>query len=103
HEPVLGERITIGIRYQADQVGGSHHYGYVVLEWRENIQFQNMTGGTSTLDMYQPVEWAYETIPDTPITIPDAPDCPADTNGDGSLTPADFTAWIAAFNAQTPA
>jgi len=28
--------------------------------------------------------------------------CPADTNGDGALTPADFTAWIAAFNAQAP-
>ena len=33
----------------------------------------------------------------------DATPCPADTNGDGSLTPADFSAWIAAFNAQSPA
>jgi len=31
------------------------------------------------------------------------PACPADTNGDGMLTPADFTAWIAAFNASAPA
>ena len=31
------------------------------------------------------------------------PPCPADTNGDGMLTPADFTAWIAAFNAQSTA
>jgi len=29
--------------------------------------------------------------------------CLADTNGDGLLTPADFTAWIAAFNANLPA
>ena len=29
--------------------------------------------------------------------------CVADTNGDGSLTPADFTAWVAAFNAQSAA
>lgn len=29
-------------------------------------------------------------------------DCAADTNNDGMLTPADFTAWIAAFNAQAP-
>jgi len=29
-------------------------------------------------------------------------DCAADTNGDGMLTPADFTAWIAAFNAMSP-
>lgn len=25
--------------------------------------------------------------------------CPADVNGDGALSPADFTAWVAAFNA----
>ena len=29
-------------------------------------------------------------------------DCPADTNGDGMLSPADFSAWIAAFNAMAP-
>ena len=28
--------------------------------------------------------------------------CIADTNHDGALTPADFTAWIAAFNSQAP-
>jgi len=28
--------------------------------------------------------------------------CPADVNGDGVLTAADFTAWIAAFNAGAP-
>ncbi len=28
--------------------------------------------------------------------------CVADVNGDGSLTPSDFTAWIAAFNASSP-
>ncbi len=29
--------------------------------------------------------------------------CLADVNGDGMLTPADFSAWIAAFNAMSPA
>ncbi|GAB5497433.1 MAG: hypothetical protein Phyf2KO_25130 [Phycisphaerales bacterium] len=29
-------------------------------------------------------------------------DCPADTNNDGQLTPADFTAWINAFNNNLP-
>ncbi|MEO1535400.1 MAG: GC-type dockerin domain-anchored protein [Planctomycetota bacterium] len=29
--------------------------------------------------------------------------CVGDTNGDGELTPADFNAWVAAFNAQAPA
>ncbi len=37
------------------------------------------------------------------IEIVEADDpCLADTNGDGMLTPADFTAWIAAFNAMAP-
>jgi beta-glucanase (GH16 family) len=35
--------------------------------------------------------------------VSDAPPCPADVNGDGLLTPADFSAWIAAFNAGSPA
>ena len=30
-------------------------------------------------------------------------DCIADTNGDGILSPADFSAWVAAFNAMAPA
>ena len=30
------------------------------------------------------------------------PDCPADTNGDGLVSPADFNAWILAFNSQAP-
>ncbi|MEO1585488.1 MAG: GC-type dockerin domain-anchored protein [Planctomycetota bacterium] len=30
-----------------------------------------------------------------------SPECPADVNGDGTLSPADFTAWIAAYNARS--
>ncbi|MEL6741936.1 MAG: GC-type dockerin domain-anchored protein, partial [Planctomycetota bacterium] len=30
------------------------------------------------------------------------PSCLADTNGDGLVTPADFNAWIIAFNDQRP-
>ncbi|MCA9273690.1 MAG: hypothetical protein KDA31_11680 [Phycisphaerales bacterium] len=33
----------------------------------------------------------------------DEDDCIADTNGDGMLSPADFSAWVAAFNAMTAA
>ncbi len=36
-------------------------------------------------------------------TVVCAPSCVADTNGDGMLTPADFTAWVAAFNTAGPA
>ncbi len=35
-------------------------------------------------------------------TLPGS-DCLADTNGDGMLSPADFSAWVAAFNAMSPA
>ena len=29
--------------------------------------------------------------------------CPSDADNDGFLTPADFSAWVAAFNTQGPA
>lgn len=35
--------------------------------------------------------------------IPVKTGCPADTNGDGVVSPQDFNAWIQAFNGQTPA
>ncbi|MFI4892213.1 MAG: GC-type dockerin domain-anchored protein [Phycisphaerales bacterium JB058] len=28
--------------------------------------------------------------------------CPADVNADGAVTPTDFSAWVAAFNAMDP-
>jgi len=37
------------------------------------------------------------------MLVPMIEDCVADTNGDGFLTPADFTAWLAAFNTQSSA
>ena len=33
----------------------------------------------------------------TPCTV-----CPADVNGDGTLSPADFSAWVSAFNTMAP-
>jgi hypothetical protein len=39
----------------------------------------------------------------TGVVPPLSPPCVADTNGDGQLTPADFNAWITAFNSQAPA
>ncbi len=35
--------------------------------------------------------------------LPAGSSCAADVNGDGSATPADFTAWLSAFNTMTPA
>jgi len=41
-----------------------------------------------------------------PVTVRvqagDPPICLADTNHDGAVTPADFSAWVAAFNTQAP-
>ena len=36
------------------------------------------------------------------VWAPSGPSCLADTNGDGMLSPADFSAWVAAFNAMAP-
>ncbi len=38
-----------------------------------------------------------------PGELNEAGQCLADTNGDGVLSPADFSAWVAAFNAMDPA
>ncbi|MEL6795965.1 MAG: GC-type dockerin domain-anchored protein [Planctomycetota bacterium] len=37
------------------------------------------------------------------VDIVSQDDCAADVNGDGELTPADFNAWVIAFNGQLPA
>ena len=39
---------------------------------------------------------------DLVVWAPESAACPADTNNDGMLTPADFTAWINAFNNNLP-
>lgn len=39
---------------------------------------------------------------DLVVWAPTAPTCLADTNGDGMLSPADFSAWVSAFNAMAP-
>ncbi len=46
-------------------------------------------------------ESVFATVMDN-ITFDAPSSCLADTNGDGAVTPADFSAWVAAFNAQAP-
>ena len=36
------------------------------------------------------------------VVIREANDCLADTNGDGMVSPADFSAWVAQFNSNGP-
>ena len=75
----------------------------------------NIQSGTITLNSILPLDGtATDPTTGTVITlagqstlvaagdVPE-PDCPADTNGDGVLSPADFSAWIAAFNTLSPA
>ncbi|RNC82424.1 MAG: hypothetical protein ED559_11785 [Phycisphaera sp.] len=98
---LVGDRNTIGVRFATDETGESYHYGYIALEWKQDFEFIAIDGFPITLSLYQPVAWAYETTPDTPIMVPDDP-CLADVNGDGMATPADFTAWINAYNNNLP-
>ncbi len=54
----------------------------------------------------EPAGWTYTVelvFGGVRVLIDPPPPCPADTNGDGLLTPADFNAWILAFNLQSPA
>ncbi len=90
----IGDSTTIGIAI--DEPDG-RHYGWITLRY---IGDSNEIPLSHTVK-YQVLQYAYETDPDVPVTIPGTP-CPADTNGDGALTPADFTAWVAAFNANAP-
>ncbi len=85
-------------------------YGYLRITFMEDVEFDLVdelnvpTGQTTLRDLYVVTGWGFETELDTPALVTDGSttDCAADTNHDGLLTPADFTAWIAAFNAQLP-
>ena len=61
------------------------------------------TGGSVWFSANLGVTWFDSTFPGADFRLlGPAPDCPADTNNDGLVTPADFNAWIAAFNQQGP-
>lgn len=74
----------------------------------------NVASDTITLNISVPLEGT-DTDPDTGVTVlfsgtasvvatgpVPAGECVADVNGDGMLTPTDFTAWINAFNNNLP-
>lgn len=62
----LGQHPFIGFRVRLDD--GLFHFGWIELDYRVG-----QTAGGVTLTFYQPVRWAYETLPNTPITVPAAP------------------------------
>ncbi|MEO1536077.1 MAG: GC-type dockerin domain-anchored protein, partial [Planctomycetota bacterium] len=57
----------------------------------QTIRFQNISfpGQEFNLDWIE-------------FVLVDSGECLADTNGDGELTPADFNAWVLAFNQNDP-
>lgn len=73
------------------------HYGWIEIERLPGYNSQQVS---LCVEDYRVVRYAYETEPGVPALV--TSDCIADTNGDGTLSPADFSAWIAAFNANAP-
>ncbi|MEL6499476.1 MAG: GC-type dockerin domain-anchored protein [Planctomycetota bacterium] len=61
---------------------------------------ETYTWVTSQWASFRPIEATSNTIVGPGDAVAPGDDCPADTNGDGELTPADFNAWVIAFNAQ---
>ncbi|MEL6797903.1 MAG: GC-type dockerin domain-anchored protein [Planctomycetota bacterium] len=57
--------------------------------------------GDATLDLFKPGTAAE--LQTVSVLMPTSVDpCPADVNGDGIASPADFNAWVVAFNSQAP-
>ncbi len=89
---VVGDGFTLGVAItEPDGV----HYGWVTLERLDP------DGPVSIFEGFRIVQYAYQLTPGVPALVPQP--CTADANGDGQLTPADFNAWIIAFNNQAPA
>lgn len=64
---------------------------------------ETYTWVTSQWASFRPIEATTNTIVGPGDAVPPSTDCPADTNGDGIVSPQDFNAWIVAFNNQSPA
>ena len=91
----VGSGIIIGFEF--DDSDGVH-YGW--------IEIQRLPGFDERIidvckENYRVIRYAYETEAGVPALITPGP-CLADTNNDGSVTPADFSAWVAAFNTNAP-
>lgn len=68
-QSLVGERPIIGFRVMLDD--GLPHYGYIEFERRQGPLAGGFPG--ETILMFQPVRWAYETEPNTSITVVPAP------------------------------
>lgn len=66
----LGQRAFVGFRVILND--GLFHYGWIELDYRESPVAIGPPP-LSTRFMYQPISWAYETEPNTPITVVPGP------------------------------
>ena len=89
HSPIDG----MGFVGVSIVIEGQTHYGWVLM-------VDDYPAGSN----YQPIAWAFETEPGVPALVVDPfeSECLADVNGDGMLSPTDFTAWVGAFNNNEP-
>jgi len=62
----LGQSPTVGFRVL---LNGPPYYGYIELDYR-TLQ---LAGGNGEVPGYLPIRWAYESLPNTPITVPTPP------------------------------
>ena len=61
-----------------------------------NLQIRWIMGTTDTSVTY--CGWNIDDVVLKGLVVPSSGYCLADTNGDGNVSPADFSAWVAAFN-----
>ena len=62
-----------------------------------NLQIRWIMGTTDVSVTY--CGWNIDDVSLKGLVVPTSGYCLADTNGDGNVSPADFSAWVAAFNA----
>jgi hypothetical protein len=58
---LLGQEAFVGFRIN---LADGSHYGFIDLNW------QQAPPDFGSMMMYQPLAWAYESVPNTPITVP---------------------------------
>jgi hypothetical protein len=79
--------------------------GFLVFEESDTLNLTNVTAADAG-DYYCFVNGACNPTginsDSATLTVDTIPDCLADVNGDGSVTPTDFTAWVNAFNNNLP-
>jgi len=114
----MGSEDYLRVQFATNAAGNNwttlHEYGSPLNQWRQASATVGSGGdipATSTLRLRfiaadnSPggvVEAGIDAITLQAFECEEPPTCPADTNGDGNLSPADFSAWVAAYNAQAP-